>query len=113
MNTDKIIFDFGALVQGITDTTNELINKISDFAKTALANKEGKQLRFHYPIDVATKCPIKTLWLDGDKVMFTDEEYMDSNFNEAEITPNEAIEIALDLTSSHYTIEDKDADEEE
>lgn len=108
MNTDKFIFDFGALVQGITDTTNELINKISDFAKTALANKEGKRLRFHYPIDVATKCPIKALWLDGDKVMFTDVEYMDSNFNEADITPNEAIEIALDLTSGHYTIENKE-----
>lgn len=106
MNTDNIIFDFGGLVQNITATTNELINKISDFAKTALANQEGKRLRFKYPIDVATKCPIKALWLNEDKVMFTDVEYMDSDFNEADITPNEAIEIALDLTSGHYIIED-------
>lgn len=108
MNTDNIIFDFGGLVQTITAKTNELINKISDFAKTALANQESKRLRFTYPIDVATKCPIKALWLDGDKVMFTDVEYIDSNFNEADITPNEAIEMALDLTAGRYIIENKE-----
>lgn len=108
MNTDKIIFYFGGLVQDITATTNKLIDKIGEYVKKALEGKEDKRLRFTYPIDVATKCAIKSLWLDDEgEVMFTDEELMDSNFNEADITPNEAIEIALDLTSGHYTIENK------
>lgn len=105
---DKIIFEFGGLVQDITAKTNELVDKICEFVKKALEGKEGKQLRFTYPIDVATKCPIKSLWIDDEgKVMFTDEDLMDFNFGEADITPNEAVEIALDLTSGHYIIEDK------
>lgn len=105
---DKIIFEFGGLVQDITAKTNELVDKICEFVKKALEGQEDKQLRFTYGIDVATKCPIKTLWLDEDKVMYTDEDLMDFNFGEADITPNEAVEIALDLTSGHYFIEDKD-----
>lgn len=106
---DKIIFEFGELVQEITATTNKLIDKIVEYVKKALEGQEDKRLRFTYPIDVATKCPIKSLWIDDEgKVMFTDEEFMDSNFEEADITANEAQEIALDLTAERYIIEDKD-----
>ena len=105
---DKIIFEFGGLVQGITAKTNELVGKICEFVKKALEGQEDKQLRFTYHIDVATKCPIVSLWLEEGKVMFSDEELMDANFEEADITANEAQEIALDLTSGHYIIEDKD-----
>ena len=106
---EQIVFEFGELVQEITATTNKLIDKIVEYVKKALEGQEDKQLRFTYPIDVATKCPIKSLWIDDEgKVMFTDEEFMDSNFEEADITANEAQEIALDLTSGHYFIVDKD-----
>lgn len=106
---DKIIFEFGGLVQDITAKTNELVGKICEFVRKALEGQEDKRLRFTYPIDVATKCPIKSLWIDDEgKVMFTDEEFMDSNFEEADITANEAQEIALDLTAERYIIEDKD-----
>lgn len=106
---EQIVFEFGELVQEITATTNKLIDKIVGYVKKALEGQEDKRLRFTYPIDVATKCPIKSLWIDDEgKVMFTDEEFMDSNFEEADITANEAQEIALDLTAERYIIEDKD-----
>lgn len=106
---EQIVFEFGELVQEITATTNKLIDKIGEYVKKALGGQEDKRLRFTYPIDVATKCPIKSLWIgDEGKVMFTDEEFMDSNFEEADITANEAQEIALDLTAGRYIIEDKD-----
>lgn len=106
---EQIVFEFGELVQEITATTNKLIDKIVEYVKKALEGQEDKRLRFTYPIDVATKCPIKSLWIDDEgKVMFTDEEFMDSNFEEADITANEAQEIALDLTAERYIIEDKD-----
>lgn len=106
---EQIVFEFGELVQEITATTNKLIDKIGEYVKKALEGKEDKQLRFTYPIDVATKCPIKWLWLDDEgKVMFTDEELMDYKFAEADITTNEATELALELTSGRYFFEDKD-----
>lgn len=101
--------NFDNIISSITEKTNELIGGITELVKEMLKGIEGKQIRFTYGIDVATKCPIRSLWANAyGKVMFTDEDDMDFNFEEADITPNEAVEIALDLTSGHYTIEDKD-----